>query len=315
MSVQNPNPIVVAVGHDDPHVADSALAFAAAEALREGCGLHLVHALHVVSSGPELVLLDFSDIERIGRSVLDGAVERAELLVAGAVPVTSELVHGPAVPSVVEAALKARMIVLQHRDLSRVARVVTRSVSSGVAARAHVPVVSVPAGWTEGPPAEGPRLVTVGVDIPERCRGILVQAAAHARARGATLHILHTWWFPSVYDEVIMQRVEDDTWSKRAHRAIQDVLDELDGLGDVPVRVEARHAHPADALLAASQESELLVIGRHDPVVPIGSHLGPVARAVLRDAGCPVLLADPRGAHDWHPHESAAAESPTVQHA
>ena len=40
--------------------------------------------------------------------------------------------------------------------------------------------------------------------------------------------------------------------------------------------------------------SHLLVLGRHDPAIPIGSHLGPVARAVLRDAACPVLLADPR---------------------
>ena len=33
--------------------------------------------------------------------------------------------------------------------------------------------------------------------------------------------------------------------------------------------------------------------------VPIGSHIGPVARAVLREATCPVLLATPR------PHRAA----------
>jgi nucleotide-binding universal stress UspA family protein len=52
-------------------------------------------------------------------------------------------------------------------------------------------------------------------------------------------------------------------------------------------------------LVECSADAELLVIGRHDPLVPIGSHIGPVARAVLREATCPVLLATPR------PHRAA----------
>ena len=38
----------------------------------------------------------------------------------------------------------------------------------------------------------------------------------------------------------------------------------------------------------------MLVVGRHDPVVPLGSHLGPVTRTVLNHAACPVLVIDPR---------------------
>ena len=76
----------------------------------------------------------------------------------------------------------------------------------------------------------------------------------------------------------------------------------LDSLGDeaadVPLELDARHTDATDALVEASRTSHLLVLGRHDPAIPIGSHLGPVARAVLRDAACPVLLADPRpGTH------------------
>ena len=63
--------------------------------------------------------------------------------------------------------------------------------------------------------------------------------------------------------------------------------------------------HPGraiEAILEASHGAQLLVIGRHDPLVPVGSHVGPVARAVLREATCPVLLASPR-AHPraYHP--------------
>ena len=76
------------------------------------------------------------------------------------------------------------------------------------------------------------------------------------------------------------------------------------------MQIEARHAYAADALIEASRETTLLVIGRHDPLVPIGSHLGPIARAVLREAECPVLLVDPRPARGWrrHPQEDTAAQ-------
>ena len=53
------------------------------------------------------------------------------------------------------------------------------------------------------------------------------------------------------------------------------------------------------------QDAELVVVGRHDPRTPLGSHLGPVARAVLAGAGCPVLLANPRPGHRRNEHHRA----------
>jgi len=44
-----------------------------------------------------------------------------------------------------------------------------------------------------------------------------------------------------------------------------------------------------------------VVVGRHDPLVPSGSHLGPVARTLLRAARCPVLLVAPSPAHRGWP--------------
>jgi nucleotide-binding universal stress UspA family protein len=41
----------------------------------------------------------------------------------------------------------------------------------------------------------------------------------------------------------------------------------------------------------ASERSDVLVLGRRHHLLPIGSHLGPVARAVLDRAQCPVLMA------------------------
>ena len=50
---------------------------------------------------------------------------------------------------------------------------------------------------------------------------------------------------------------------------------------------------PLAALVEAMETSELLVLGRHHPFKPHGSRLGPVARTVVREASCPVLLLTP----------------------
>lgn len=309
MNEQNPNPIAVGVGHDP---IDGALAFAAGEAVRSGCGLHLVHVVHLLAQGPEMPLVAETNLERVGRQALNAAVERARDVVEG-VPVTTELRIGGVVPTLVEIANDARMIVLQRRDLSNVMRIVTRSVSSGVAAHAHAPVVSVPSHWSPARTLGDFPTVTVGVDVAERAEQILRAASVEARSRGAVLRVLHTWNFPGAYDDIILTRTESEHWTARAITEIQTVIDALDDdVAGVPVRIEALHAYAADALIEASRETTLLVIGRHDPLVPIGSHLGPIARAVLREAECPVLLVDPRPPRSWRRHTQRGSVAEAV---
>jgi nucleotide-binding universal stress UspA family protein len=293
MTEQSPAPahpvIVVGVG---PEEVESALAFAAEEAVRARCGLHLVHALQVAPPGPENVLLSDVDVEKWGREVLDLAVDHAERLVDGVVPVTHELRHGPPVPVLVEAGRSARMVVLEHRHPSRLARIVNRTVAGGVAAHLRVPVVAVPSGWT---PTEGAKVVVAGVAVPERSDEVLRAAIAEARAREASLRLVHAWSWPG-YDADLPPRSEDHRrWTDRSRAEVRAALDRM---GDESVAIDADvQVHPGrviEAILAASEDADLLVIGRHDPLVPIGSHIGPVARAVLREATCPVLLASPR---------------------
>ncbi|WP_224278845.1 universal stress protein [Nocardioides lacusdianchii] len=281
--------IVVGVG---PEEVESALDFAAEEAIRARCGLHLVHAVHVSPPGPENALLTAVDVEKWGREVLDLAVKRAEDLVDGAVPVTHELHRGAPVHVLVEAGRSARMVVLEHRHLSRLSRIVNRTVAGGVAARLPVPVVAVPSGWT---PTDGPKVVVAGVDVPERSDEVLRTAVAEAHARGASLKVVHAWSWPAYDAEATSYNDERQRWSDRSRAEVRAALDRL---GDESVAMEADvEVHPGrviEAILGASEGADLLVIGRHDPLVPVGSHIGPVARAVLREAACPVLLANPR---------------------
>ncbi len=297
MNAHNPRAVVVAVGHDR---YDSALRFAAAEATRAGCGLHLVHAVESAAEGVGqeadlMQQLNLSDVERLGQRALTEAVQRARELLPEDAPLTTELVHGAAVWSVVEAAAEARLLVVQRHNTSMVARIATRSASRAVAAHCHVPVVSVPTDPDDRPPRKALPVVTVGVAVPEHSRAVLQAAAREARDRGATLHVLHTWWFPSPYDEIVRKRKRNDVWTKRTRAELRAALRLIDGdLASVPVELDLRQAHPARALVEASQMAELVVVGRHDPLLPIGSRLGRVARTVLREAECAVLVTAPR---------------------
>ena len=285
--------IVVGVG---PEEVKSALAFAAAEAVRAGCGLHLVHAVDLAPMAADHVLLPAVDMEAWGAGQLAEAVKIADELVDRAVPVTHDLVRGTPVGALVEVGRTARMVVLEHRHLSRLSRIVNRTVAGGVAAHLRVPVVAVPSGWR---PDGKPRVVVAGVDVPERADEVLRAALAEAHARGARLRLIHSWSLPKPYESTFTAE-EVRGWSDSARAEVCAALDRIGDLSaatDADVRVEQGRA--SEVLVAASAGAELLVIGRHDPLVPIGSHIGPVARAVLREATCPVLLATPR------PHRAA----------
>jgi len=284
--ILNPNPVVVAVGHDP---IDSALGYAAEEAQRAGCGLHLVHVVHIAVQGPEQVLVEAANVEGVGKQTVEGALEHARDIVGDDTPITTELVVGPVVSSLVAACADARMIVLQHRAIGRLRRVVTRSVAGGVAARTSVPVVSVPSDWTPRPTHTW---VTVGVDEPARSSDVLSAGLAAAQGRATGLRVVHAFDFPSAYDDFVMAPTELG-WAERARSEIHGRLAALGGHADLPVEVVVERAAAAEAILRASEDSALVVVGRHDPLLPVGSHLGPVSRAVLRDARCPVLLAHP----------------------
>lgn len=285
-------PVVVAVGPDE---MTAAVRYGAEEALRAGCPLHLVHAVPVVPQGPETVLITAEGVEKFGRESLALAVEHAEDVVHGLVPVVEVLHRGAPVPVVVRASTEARLVVLEHRHLSRMARLVNRTIAGGVAARTRAPVVAVPTGWK---PSGAAPVVVVGVDVPERSGAVLAAATAAARVRGASLRVVHAWSLPDPYDGLRISPAEAQRWTDRSRA---EICSALDALGDVEVAIEAdirvRCGSALESLMEAAADAELLVVGRHDPLLPVGSHIGPVARAVLREATCPVLLAAPEVRH------------------
>jgi nucleotide-binding universal stress UspA family protein len=297
MTAPDTRPVLLAVGSEPG--SDAALRFAGQETLSRGCPLVLLHSYLVLPTGPETALLEFSKAEEVARSTLREAAEHAKDLLGSAVPVSSRLVREASVRAVVDASEQAQLVVLERRERPHLTRLLTRSTANGVAAPAHTPVAVVPGEWA----GAGGGDVVVGVDVPERAEAILRQALAEARARHTTLRVVHTSWSPGYFDGTGVSPASNARWAEETTAEIQAVVD---GLGDeadgVPVSIDISYLRPADALAEASATAGLVVVGRHDPLVPTGSHLGPVARTLLRASRCPVLLVAPSPAHRGWSH-------------
>ena len=273
-----PSAVVVAVG---ARGSSAAIEYAATEALRRRAALHLVHAIPDGVEGVDL-----------GTDILASAVRLATALLDGLAPVTASLVPGRPVEVVTEAAGRADLVVVGRCAESRRTHPYVRSVTGGVGARVGVPVVSVPDGWR---PRIGAPTVVVGIDDPAASTDVLAAALRTAEERRARLIVVSTWWQPPVTDAT------EPGWQERLEEELTAALDAVGApASGVPVEVHVRQARPAETLIAASSDADLVVLGRHATLVPSGSHLGPVARSVVREAFCPVLLTTPQDRHDAH---------------
>ena len=279
------NAIVVGVGSDGSR---SALAFAAAEARRTARPLHLVHVLQLPAG--EAYAGVYGGALEVANSTLSDALTTAEELIDLAVPVSGEVVdNGWTVDDLVRGTAGDRMLVLQHRAIGRVHRLFSGSITQAVAGRAQVPVVAVPEGWTADKGESG--VVTAAVQDPVEAPALLRIAFQEARARRACLVVLHAWWLASGYDVVVVDEEYRTAWTERTHEELGPVLGPLRAeFPDVDVAVEVRHAPPPEAVLDAAEASDLVVLGRRHHLLPLGSHLGPVARAAIAHASTPVLI-------------------------
>ncbi len=158
-----------------------------------------------------------------------------------------------------------------------------------MASRAQSAVVTVPASWR--PTQTRTPVVTAAVQHVDEADDVLRTAFEEARERGAALVVLHAWWLANGYDDVVVDQAFRDGRDARFREDLEPAFGRLRSrypMEDTTVQV--RHARPVDAVLDAATRSDLLVVGRRHHLLPLGSHLGPVSRAVIERSPVPVLM-------------------------
>lgn len=275
----------VVVGVDGSEQSDRAVRFAVAEARRRHAGLLLVHAVHLTAPmASELPYFRVEAFTEVGRRLVDDA-ERLALDLDPGIEISKSVRADSRVGMLVDAGAHASAIVLGHRSRSLPSRVLTGSTTTGVAARAHCPVISVPESWIED--SDLGRIV-VGVEGSDAAHDALDLGFREARRRGAALVAMHAWRLPMAYESAGFAAMVEDWMAFAAEEMDRTLTPFREAYPDVKVEVDLRHGFAGPALLNATEDADLIVVGRRGHGSPWGIYLGSLARMLIREGKCPI---------------------------
>jgi nucleotide-binding universal stress UspA family protein len=166
-----------------------------------------------------------------------------------------------------------------------------------------VPTTPVPPG---GPTDDGPTSgsgIVVGIDGSEGSRAALVWAVGEAARRGVDLVAVSAfpvdfyWADAYLLDPRRIDEVRADT-EKRARAMVDDaqrdpVLADVPGVTGLPVRTVVVSGAPAEHLVQAAEDADLLVVGSRGRSGVRSTLLGSVALHCVTHARCPVVVVRP----------------------
>lgn len=156
------------------------------------------------------------------------------------------------------------------------------------------------------------RRIVVGVDGSAESAMALRWACREASLRGAEVHAVHAWEAPchnmASYAVPVTARAESDRVDGDFDVLWRSVLPEgAHRMPGVPVRTEVVAGLAARVLLERCADADMLVLGTAGDTPGTTRSAGPVIRACLRRAPCPVVVIsaaqDPlaRGERAAHP--------------
>ena len=131
--------------------------------------------------------------------------------------------------------------------------------------------------------------IVVGVDGSRLSLLALDWALTEGRLRAATLHVLTAWENPVVVAGMAGVLV-DTTNVEAAARHTQSTALEKVTNHDVDVTADVVHGPAAKALIDASREADLVVVGSHGYGGFTGLLLGSVSTQVVHHAACSVMV-------------------------
>lgn len=279
----------IVVGIDGSEGSTAALRYAAARAARTGRQLRLVHVapayLPVVATFPLADAYVPPALEGVGQAILDEAVDEARDLVPSD-QVESKLFVDARVPALLAASNEAAELILGGDDSAMIERVTVGSLISAVAARAHVPVITVPSTWSAS--TDGPRVVAGIEDYENPSPEMLRVAFRVASERGASIEFVHVWDIPSGYARTVASILDLNGWHDTVRHNIETAAaDARREFPEVQYSITVQHGHPATVLRDRSKGADLLLVVRHRHGL---RHFGSTGRALLHTNTCPVAV-------------------------
>ncbi len=250
----------VVVGYDSSEMACRAVTWAAGTAGRLGLPLRVVSARE-------------NDAQPIRSAE---ALERVHTDHPG-LEVTGEDPVGSGAGVMVRAGDDAAMLVMGNRGRGRITSALLGTVSMTTAQHAACPVVIV---HGDDVTDRAPRSIVVGADGSTSSTAAL-DFALGLVADGGTVTLLLCW--------STMPQDSTDPVPAVAHAMLQQTLAGRTKPG-VTLDLQARPGHPRDVLVKASEQVDLMVVGRRGQEGFKGLKLGSVAQHALYGARCPVAV-------------------------
>ena len=143
--------------------------------------------------------------------------------------------------------------------------------------------------------------IVVGVDGSDASRDALRWAIDEARLRGATVDAVYAWQVPMLPPDIgpslapgasalemtsLVPRLEESA-RLVVEQVVRDVVGEADGVDVRPLAIEGP---PANALLEAARDADLLVVGSRGHGGFTGLLVGSVSLQAAQHAPCPVVI-------------------------
>jgi len=286
----------ILVGVDGSSASTVAVEWAARDAVIRNVPLTLVNVLDppmatTVRGFPMPMPPEYTQWQHDeGRKVLNDTLKTVEdrTRQIGPLDISSELMIGPPVPTLVELSKDAAMVVVGSHGRGALARRLFGSVSTGLVHHAHCPVAVIPDQDPLMPhPSQAP--ILVGIDGSRASESAIAIAFDEASWRGVELIALHAWSDTAMYEF----RVPD--WSQVRSDAEELLAERLAGweerYPDVNVCRVVECDQPARQLLEQSKSAQLVVVGSHGRGGFTGMLLGSVSTAVVHAARTPVIVA------------------------
>ncbi|MFJ8503915.1 universal stress protein [Streptomyces avermitilis] len=285
----------VTVGVDGSPESTAAAAWAGREAVRRDLPLRIVYAWQWQPY--DIALAADRDTQAGWAQEAVRAVERTIAERHPRLTVSTRVLEGSPVDSLVAAAEEAELLVLGSRGHGAFVGFLVGSVGQQVIAESVRPVVLVRSDDRAESEAGGREVVVGQHGEPEDSAAALRFAFETAAARGATVRAVRAWSLPPVfaYSPGSMRLLDEagglEPYEKKA--LAEALRPWQERFPDVLVTQHVEMGSAAQVLLSVAGRAQLAVVGRRASRLAVGSRIGSVAHALVHHAPCPVAVVPP----------------------